>query len=97
MVLSPLIGKFCLQKKIVARDESCAIRGSQSLPDSFFEVMPPLVCRVNAAKTHAERQFGEGCSAVLFPGGAVEKIGKELRRSGWHLVILIILSAMTKC
>ena len=75
VVLTGLIGKFCLQKKIVARDQSCAISGGQSLTDSGFEVMPPLVRRVDAAKAHAEREFREGRGAIFLPGGAVDEIG----------------------
>src|SRR5260370_261015 len=50
VVLTGLISKFCLQKKVVARDQPAAISVGQSLTDSGFEVMLPLVRRVDAPK-----------------------------------------------
>jgi len=53
VVLTGLIGKFCLQKKIVARDHARAIGGGQSLTDASLEIMPTLVRRIDTAKAHA--------------------------------------------
>src|SRR5271154_6116867 len=75
MVLAALVGKFCLQKKIVARDQASAIRGGQSPANSFFEIMPSLVRSVDAAKTATEREFDKGRGTIFLPGGSIEEIG----------------------
>jgi len=88
VVLTRPIGKFGLQKKIFARHNSSAISGGKPLTDSGFEVMPPLVGRVDTAKSHSQRQFGKRGSAVFLPGGAVEEIGKGWNLLSWHRAIL---------
>jgi len=42
---------------------------------SFFEVMPSLVRRIDATKTHAQREIDESGSAIFLPGGAIDEIG----------------------
>ena len=75
VVLPTLISELRLQKKIRARDQPGEISGSQSLTHSFFEVMPPLVSRVDGPKSHTDREFSQACSAIFLPGGAVQKVG----------------------
>ena len=74
MILARTISELSLQKKIVAGGYACTIGGGQSLADSSFKIMPPLIRRVDAAKTRAESEFDEGRRAVLLPGSAIEKI-----------------------
>src|SRR5208282_5664736 len=95
VVLTRTIGEFRLQKKIVALDQSGATRGGQSLADSLFEVMPSLVGRVDAPKTHAQREFGEGRRAIFLPGSAVKKIGdgRVLHRIT-HAITGVLLSPL---
>src|SRR4029077_14467434 len=88
VVLTGPIGEFCLQKKIGARDNTRAIGGSQPLSNPGFEVMPTLICRVDAPKAHPEGGFDQSRSAVFLPCGAVEKIANGRRLLGWHRVIL---------
>ena len=84
MVLSLAVGEFGLQEKIGACNDARAIRGSQALACTGFKVMPPLVGRVNAAKTHAQRQFRKGRSAVFLPGRAIKKVGNWWNLPGGH-------------
>lgn len=77
VVLAARVREFRLQEKIGARYHTCAIGGGQSLTDSGFEVMPPLVGGVDPAKACAERQFGKGCGAVFLPGCTVEEGGRD--------------------
>jgi hypothetical protein len=76
MVLTRPVGEFRLQKKVGTRYYSRAISGGQALTYSSFEVMPPLVGRVDAPKSHPQCKLRERRSSVLFPGGAVKEIGK---------------------
>src|SRR5580765_7817043 len=75
VVLPTLISELRLQKKIRACDRTGAISGSQSLTHSCFEVMPPLVSRVDGPKSNTDREFGQACSAIFLPGSAVQKVG----------------------
>ena len=50
------------------------ICGGQALADSGFKVVAALVGRIDSAKAGVDGEFGEGCRAIFFPGGAVEKI-----------------------
>ena len=84
MVLAVLIGEFGLKKKIVAGDDAGAVCGSQSLADCGFKVVRALVGRIDGAKAGADGEFGEGCRAVFFPGGAVEKVWNgSVERWAW--------------
>jgi hypothetical protein len=74
MVLSALVGEFGLQEEIFAGHDSGAIGCGQSLTDSGFEIVAALVGGVDGAETGADREFGESCGAVFFPGCTVEKI-----------------------
>jgi len=69
-----LIGELGLKKEIGARNEAGGIGGCKSLADCGFKVVLALVGRIDGAKAGADGEFGEGCSAIFFPGGAVEKI-----------------------
>ena len=57
VILSRPVSEFRLQKKIGSRHHSRAISRRQPLSHSSFEVMPPLVSRVDAPKSHAQREF----------------------------------------
>ena len=61
-----LIGEFGLQKKICARDEACAIGGSQSFTNSGFKVVAALVGGVDGAKAGADGEFGQGAVRSSF-------------------------------
>ena len=76
MVLPALVGEFRLQEKLLARHYSGAIGCGEPLADSGFEVMPPLVGRVDGPKPHAQGEFREFRGAVFLPGGAVNKVGE---------------------
>lgn len=88
MVLPILIGEFGLEKKVVARDDACAICGSQSLADRGFKVVFALVGRIDGPEARAKREFSEGRGAVFFPSGAVEEAGQERGLSAGHRFIL---------
>ncbi len=75
MILTGSISELGLQKKVVARCDSRAIGSGQSFTDTSFKIMPPLIRRVDAAKTRTESQFNEGWGAVFLPGRAVNKVG----------------------
>src|SRR5258706_11202914 len=90
VVLTVLIGKFCLQKKIVARDDARVVSGGQSLTDSGFEIMPSLVRRVDGSKAHSEGEFRERRGAIFLSGGALDEIGRGWRWQGGHRVIYAI-------
>src|SRR5580692_13034423 len=74
MVLTTLVSEFGLQKKIAAGHDAGAIGSGQALADSGFMIVAALVGGVDAAKTRADGEFGQGSGAVFLPRGAVEKI-----------------------
>lgn len=51
VVLSALIREFRLQKKILSSDYSGKISGGQSLTYPGFKIMPPLIGRIDGAKS----------------------------------------------
>ena len=75
VILPAPIGVLRLQKQIGARHHSRAVDRRQSLANSGFVVMPPLVRCIDAAESRANRQFGEGCSSVLLPSRAIQEVG----------------------
>ena len=54
VVLTGLIGKFCLQKKIGAGHHAFTIGGGQAFTDSGFEVVTALVGGVDGAEAGAD-------------------------------------------
>src|SRR5204862_8287249 len=53
----------------------------RSCADGRFEVMPPLIRGVDAAKAGLDREPHAALRVVFFPGGAVEE-GRDHRRHG---------------
>ena len=88
MVLTCLIGEFCLKKKIVAGGKARALGSSQSLSDGGFKVVAALVGGIDGAKAGADSKFGKGRRAVFFPGGAVKEVWNRRRLGVWHRFIL---------
>src|ERR1700693_5024046 len=74
VVLSILIGKFRLEKKICSSDGPRAICGRQRLTNASFVILASLVGGINPAETCAERDLCQSCRAVFFPGGSVKKV-----------------------
>jgi hypothetical protein len=50
--------------------------------------MPSLVRRIDATKTHAQREIDESGSAIFLPGGAIDEIGNGRSWMRWHRSIL---------
>ena len=88
MILPALVCVLRLKEQVGARYDSGAIYSSEPFPDSSFEVVPPLIGRIDAAEARAQRELGEGLGTVFLPGGAVEKPGNGDRIMGWHCAIL---------
>src|ERR1035438_2316613 len=84
MILTALVGKFGLQEKVGARDDSGAIGSRQSFAYPNFRVMATLVGGVDAAKAAAQSEFRKGRAAIFFPCGAVEEGGDGQTCRGRH-------------
>ena len=84
MVLAGLIGEFCLEEEILARDQTCGIGGRQSLTNCSFKVVLALVGCVDGAKAGADSEFGKSGCTVFFPGGAVEEVWDRRWLGVWH-------------
>ncbi len=88
VVLAGLICEFRLQKKIRARDNPSLVGSSQALTDAGFEVVPPLVGRVDATEACPKRELCKGGRLTFLPGGAVDEIRNSYRMIRWHCLIL---------
>jgi hypothetical protein len=75
VVLTSQIRELGLHEHVGARHDPRGHGRAQRLPDADLHVMTPLIRRVDAAKSVAQRQLREGGGAILFPRRAVEKRG----------------------
>jgi hypothetical protein len=71
MILTRLISKLRLKENIFSVYYSFTIDGGESLTDSGFIIMSPLIRGVDTPKTHPECELGERGSAVFFPCSSV--------------------------
>jgi len=75
VILTALIREFGLHEHVGARHDPRRDGRAERLADADLHVMPPLVRRVDAAESAAQRELGERGGAILFPRRAVEKRG----------------------
>src|SRR2546429_7884969 len=80
MILFVLIGELRLQEDIFPPNQPGAIDGSQRLAYAGFEVVPPLVGCINAAKPAADREFRQRSGPFFFPSGTIKNGGDGISR-----------------
>src|SRR3954467_9575244 len=88
MILTRLISELGLEEKLGTRDDAGAVSRSQRFTDSHLEVVPPLIRRVDAAKSGAQRKFGERSRAFFLPRCSVKQVGNSGKRFRGHRVIV---------